>query len=123
MTVSIGCTALVPTPGTRVQQLIELADQAMYEAKRSGRDRVCVVDPDAQVWSPGAAARMVRARIDAYRHRLGLPRRASLEEAGRASGDFDGRFPGAEPPSFCGHQFLPHFQYNSSSFCRIRFRI
>ena len=95
VTVSIGCAALVPTPGTRVQQLIELADQAMYEAKRSGRDRVCVVDPDAHVWSPGAAARKLRARIDAYRHRLGLPRRASSEEAGRACEDLDRTYPGS----------------------------
>ena len=76
VTVSIGCSALVPTPGSKVHHLIDLADQALYEAKRSGRDRVCVVDPDAHIWSPGAAARRLRARIDAYRHRLGLPARS-----------------------------------------------
>lgn len=89
VTVSIGCTALIPSPGARVQQLIELADQALYEAKRSGRDRVCAVDPEAHMWSPGAAARKLRARIDAYRHQLGLPKRSA--EASSAPVDLDRR--------------------------------
>ena len=93
LTVSIGCSTLVPTPATKVHQLIELADQALYDAKRSGRDRVCVVDPDAHMWSPGAAARKLRARIDAYRHRLGLPRRS--DEPGGAPVDLDRSNPGS----------------------------
>jgi diguanylate cyclase (GGDEF)-like protein len=67
VTVSIGCAALVPTPETSFQFLVGLADQALYEAKRTGRDRVCAADPHAQTWTPGTAAKKLRARIEAYR--------------------------------------------------------
>lgn len=39
-TVSAGVAALVP--GESVRDVVRRADQALYEAKRSGRDRVCV---------------------------------------------------------------------------------
>ena len=87
VTVSIGCSALVPQSGNKMHHLIELADQALYDAKRSGRDRVCVADPDAHIWNPGAAARKLRARIEAYRHRLGLPARPG--EFGNMPPEFD----------------------------------
>jgi diguanylate cyclase (GGDEF)-like protein len=76
VTVSIGCAALAPPPGTKSHVLVELADRALYEAKRSGRDRVCVVDPGADVytWQPGSAMQKLRARIEAHRQQSYGPR-------------------------------------------------
>jgi diguanylate cyclase (GGDEF)-like protein len=69
VTVSIGCAALVPPPGSGAGVLVELADRALYEAKRSGRDRVCFVDPGADIyaWIPGTAMQKLRARIESHR--------------------------------------------------------
>ena len=40
-TVSIGCATLIPRPGEQPEALIQIADQALYEAKRNGRDQMC----------------------------------------------------------------------------------
>jgi diguanylate cyclase (GGDEF)-like protein/PAS domain S-box-containing protein len=42
VTVSIGCATIVPQRGKSAQDLIELADQALYRAKGRGRNRVVV---------------------------------------------------------------------------------
>jgi diguanylate cyclase (GGDEF)-like protein len=41
VTVSVGITSFVPSGEAKATQYIELADQALYEAKRAGRNRVC----------------------------------------------------------------------------------
>jgi len=47
VTISLGVAGLVPSPGQASQQLLLMADQALYAAKAGGRNRVCVADPVA----------------------------------------------------------------------------
>ncbi len=42
VTVSVGAASTVPGPEATADELIGRADAVLYEAKRSGRDRVCV---------------------------------------------------------------------------------
>jgi diguanylate cyclase (GGDEF)-like protein/PAS domain S-box-containing protein len=47
VTVSAGSAVLVPQLGQPAAALVDCADQALYEAKRRGRNRACAYRPDA----------------------------------------------------------------------------
>lgn len=69
VTVSLGVAALGPdwstTSGSQLTDLLAAADRALYQAKRAGRDRVCVVSDNAVVGDSPATSRPGRpARIE-----------------------------------------------------------
>ncbi|HET8708585.1 MAG TPA: diguanylate cyclase, partial [Pseudomonadales bacterium] len=45
VTISCGVAAIVPDQATRYEDLIKLADNALYESKRNGRNRVTCASP------------------------------------------------------------------------------
>jgi diguanylate cyclase (GGDEF)-like protein len=42
ITVCIGCASLNPAEGGNVDELIALADRALYKAKSSGKNKTCL---------------------------------------------------------------------------------
>lgn len=51
VTVSIGCAAFAPAPGLFPDLLISAADEALYHAKRNGRNRVEIAETPARPFS------------------------------------------------------------------------
>jgi diguanylate cyclase (GGDEF)-like protein len=60
VTVSVGCAAITPEHNSRAQDLIARADEALYLAKRTGRNRVCSA---ANVYGPKPLREKLRDRI------------------------------------------------------------
>lgn len=62
VTLSIGVAALganwSTSTGSQITDLLAAADRALYQAKRAGRDRVCVVTDNAVVSAPTQAAEL-----------------------------------------------------------------
>lgn len=65
VTVSMGVAALGTHwgagTGSQLTDLLAAADRALYQAKRAGRDKVCVVTDDAVVTAPSQAAKLESA--------------------------------------------------------------
>jgi diguanylate cyclase (GGDEF)-like protein/PAS domain S-box-containing protein len=62
VTISIGCATLIPKATEQPEALFQIADKALYEAKRSGRDQIrngTIPDPSGE---PG--------RVDCTQHQL-----------------------------------------------------
>ena len=57
MTISIG-VATCPRDATVLEELLELADKALYVAKAQGRDRVCQHDAAPATLSAGSTLRL-----------------------------------------------------------------
>jgi diguanylate cyclase (GGDEF)-like protein len=65
VTVSMGVAALGPNwstgTGSQITDLLAAADRALYQAKRAGRDQVCVVTDNAVARTPTQAAKLESA--------------------------------------------------------------
>ena len=62
LSASFGCTAVSRTPGFTPDMLIRVADEALYKAKNSGRNRSVYLDPRSET-SPDYAARAMHGLV------------------------------------------------------------
>jgi diguanylate cyclase (GGDEF)-like protein len=68
VTVTVGCAAMIPSADTSYRQLVKMADEALYLAKRDGRNRVGICESETEIWLPGMATKKLWARIEAFKH-------------------------------------------------------
>ena len=69
LTVSIGAACVLPTPERSRFGFVQLADEALYDAKGTGRNRVVIMDKEYAELSTGSFRnRRVRYRLSAIRH-------------------------------------------------------
>ena len=60
VTISVGCATAIPGRHREYKELLEEADQALYRAKREGRNRVVrAATPDCQITQPVVAAQPI----------------------------------------------------------------
>jgi diguanylate cyclase (GGDEF)-like protein len=64
ITVSLGC-AFYPEHGTSLGELINLADNALYRAKASGRNRLCLHDADSSTGESAMASLLTTNAVEA----------------------------------------------------------
>ena len=62
VTVSGGATVLAPSDGDSADSLVRRADEALYEAKRNGRDRIAAAATPSTIASGGTVDRSRRSR-------------------------------------------------------------
>jgi diguanylate cyclase (GGDEF)-like protein len=57
VTASVGVSIIFPRPGRSPEGAVQLADEALYSAKRSGRNSIAVVDTEYTTFSTGSFRR------------------------------------------------------------------
>jgi len=57
VTASVGASIVIPRAGRSPEGAVQLADEALYSAKRSGRNAVAVVDAEYTMFSTGTFRR------------------------------------------------------------------